>query len=182
MWVSALVYSFCWWGCLRKGESSKCAAADRGRELFHPGYLVASTKPKLILLPSSYACNTMPTLSIRVDDDTKAAIIEAAKEAGHKTYADFLRAVIGNALRADDTEKTNVVHGNTEVLRENTQLKTEVQLKDDLLAARAAHIADLEVQLGWFHQYALPEPKAEEQKEKKKWWPLLPFGKNRERK
>jgi hypothetical protein len=115
----------------------------------------------------------MPTLSIRVDDATRKAIDAAAKAAGFETYADFLRSVIKAALRGDDARITgddNVVQASYTVVQENTLLRAELALKDELLRAREAHIGDLQVQLGILGRLALPPPTPEVKKKKKWFW------------
>jgi Arc/MetJ-type ribon-helix-helix transcriptional regulator len=110
----------------------------------------------------------MPTLSVRVDDDTKKAIEEAAKKAGYSSYADFLRTTIKGVLqRPTDVVqvKADVVQCSTDVER----LKREIELKDELIAGKEAHIADLQVQVGLLTRLALPPPK----KERKHWWERL---------
>jgi predicted transcriptional regulator len=114
----------------------------------------------------------MPTLSLRVDDDTKAKIEAAAKEAGYATYAGYLRGAIQTALHREDIRTTgedNVVQTSDAVLQENTRLKREIELKDELIAGKEAHIADLQVQVGLLTRLALPPPK----KERKHWWERL---------
>jgi hypothetical protein len=49
---------------------------------------------------------------------------------------------------------------------EQDQLRAEVKAKEELLAAQADHIETLKLQLGWYHQYALPGKKVH-------WWSKL---------
>jgi Arc/MetJ-type ribon-helix-helix transcriptional regulator len=115
----------------------------------------------------------MPTLSLRVDDATKRQIEEAAKAAGYSSYAEFLRATIQGVLqRTTDVEqaKTDVVQCSTDVER----LKLEIDLKNEIIAGKEAHIADLQVQVGLLTRLALPPPAAkEEEKVKKHWWQYI---------
>jgi Arc/MetJ-type ribon-helix-helix transcriptional regulator len=108
----------------------------------------------------------MPTLSLRVDDATKRQIEEAAKAAGYSSYAEFLRATIQGVLQ----RTTDVVQCSTDVER----LKLEIALKNEIIAGKEAHIADLQVQVGLLTRLALPPPAAkEEEKVKKHWWQYI---------
>jgi Arc/MetJ-type ribon-helix-helix transcriptional regulator len=123
----------------------------------------------------------MTTLSIRVDDETKAKIDRAAKADGHSTYADFIRSVLTTELetRGEDGAKRAVIRDSTgegkgtttydKIVLENElkTLKIEIALKDELLKAKEAHIGDLATQVGWYHRYALPPSTAEK---KQHWW------------
>jgi Arc/MetJ-type ribon-helix-helix transcriptional regulator len=115
----------------------------------------------------------MPTLSIRVDDATKAAVEEAAKAAGYSSYAEFLRSAIQGVLQRTtgiEQAKTDVVQCSTDVER----LKLEIELKNEIIAGKEAHIADLQVQVGLLTRLALPPPAAKEaEKVKKHWWQHL---------
>jgi Arc/MetJ-type ribon-helix-helix transcriptional regulator len=108
----------------------------------------------------------MPTLSIRVTDEQKAAIDAAAKAAGYATYADYIRSVLQGVLqRTTDVEqaKTDVVQRSTDVER----LILEINLKDEIIKGKEAHIADLQVQVGLLTKLALPP---HEEVKKKHWW------------
>ena len=112
----------------------------------------------------------MPTLSIRVDNETKTKIEKATEAEGKKAYADFLREIIiaDLVLRNEDGTKTQEekrITTSSHVLQvddvcntpEYKQLLVELNLKNEVIKAKEAHIIDLQAQVGFqMRQLALP--------------------------
>lgn len=127
----------------------------------------------------------MPTLSIRVDDETKKKIDKATVAEGKTAYAEFLRDLIKNDLvlrnedgvkppRDERTTTSSPVIRSEDVCntQEYKQLVMELQLKDELIRGKEAHIVDLQTQIGFqMQQLALP-PATEKRKKKRHWWQL----------
>jgi len=112
----------------------------------------------------------MKTISIRLDDEF---FVKIEAKRGDESKSDFYRRILCEYIEKTDEDKVNKDEYGLNK-DEYRRLQIELKLKDELLRGKDAHIEDLKIQLGWFHQHALPPAttKAEESDKvkKKRWW------------
>lgn len=113
--------------------------------------------------------NTMRTFSVRLDEDTFRKLEDAL---GDKTKADYVREVLIAHLNASPENRREPSENLT---KENADLRTELENKDNIIRIMNERVKDLQMHNGFlvseFHRIMninerllLPAP------EPKKWW------------